>query len=695
MNSPKSPPELPIIHRDLSWLQFNSRVLGQAQSKELPLLERLKFLSISASNLDEFFLVRFNSLERSIATFIRNGKEDKAAELTQLRSVMNNAIRILNVKQSEALAGLRKELKLQGIHIHLDRRPKDEAKKMGREIFIREVLPQLGEPVPFTSKLLRQTQNLEMIAILGEDTAITVSKKLPATYLHRDENSEFHIFFLDLLILEHLPTTLGSTKKPWIFRLTRDGDFAIEISDEDPDTIPDVIRKGVSARELGKPVRVQLSGQPQNTSRHTLKSGLRLKEDQLYPAPKTLCIHGLWSISDQLRETGACPVSLFYEPFQSMVAFPFKKGSSIFEEIRKNDFLLHHPYDSFDSFVHVVQAACADPKITQIDLTIYRMDILSPILTALKSAAKGKKIRTAIELRARFDEMNNLQVSEELRQAGIQVLFGSKKLKMHAKIALFTRIEENEEVHYTHLSTGNYHSKTARQYTDLAILTADPRIGEDAKRFFAQIESGGEQVEGSPPFTILTPAPTQLHRIILQKIRAEMKAAKSGKPARIVAKVNALVDTTIIETLYEASQAGVKVDLIVRGACSLIPGIKGISDNIQVVGIVDRFLEHSRIYSFESSDSLYLSSADWMPRNFFSRLEIAFPILDTRIREFIKDTVLPAYLRDNQTASILNNRGVWRRRNPTAGEPPFHAQAYFMQLARTEYADTPLSRKKN
>lgn len=685
----------PIIHRDLSWLQFNSRVLGQAQSKELPLLERLKFLSISASNLDEFFLVRFNSLERSIASHIRNDKIGEASDLTQVRSEMNDAIRILNVKQSETLAGLRKELKLQGIHIHLDRRPKDEAKRIGRDIFTREVLPKLGEPVPFTSKLFRQTENLEMIAILGEEIAITVSKSLPVTYLHKDEKSEFHVFFLDLLILEHLPTTLGSTKKPWIFRLTRDGDFSIEVSGEDPNAIPDVIRRGVNARELGKPVRVQLGGSPQNTSLDRLRSGLRLKEDQLYSSPKTLCIHGLWSISDQLRDTGECPSSLFYPVFKSVVAFPFEKGSQVFAEIIKKDFLLHHPYDSFNSFVHVVQAACEDPNVTHIDLTIYRMDILSPILAALKSAAKTKQIRTAIELRARFDEMNNLQVSEELRQAGIKVLFGSNKLKMHAKIALFTRVEKDSEVLYTHLSTGNYHSKTASQYTDLAILTANPLIGEDAKRFFSQIEGGGEQKEGSAPFSVLIPAPTQLHRKILQNIRAEIKSAKSGKSARVFAKVNALIDTEIIKTLYEASQAGVKVDLVVRGACSLIPGIKGFSDNIQVVGIVDRYLEHSRIYYFESSDSLYLSSADWMPRNFFSRLEIAFPILDGRIREFIKDIVIPAYLRDNQASSVLTSRGTWRKKNPTAGEPSFHAQAYFMQLAKTGYAGTPLSRKKS
>jgi polyphosphate kinase len=327
------------------------------------------------------------------------------------------------------------------------------------------------------------------------------------------------------------------------------------------------------------------------------------------------------------------------------------------------------------------------------------MDALSPVIEELKSAAKTKKrVRVIIELRARFDEMNNLRLAEDLRKSGVEVAFGFGQLKVHAKVALVTRQEKDGERLYTHLSTGNYNAATARAYEDLAILTARPTFGEDARLFFDAVCRG--QVPTG--FKTIVPAPARLHRLLLQLIEAETAAAQAGRPASLFAKVNALVDEGIIESLYRASQAGVRVNLMVRGACSLIPGVKGLSDNIRVLSIVDRFLEHSRIFYFGDSNRMYLSSADWMPRNFFSRLEVAFPILDDRLQHFIRDVVIPIYLSDTVKARELTPQGTWRKRATSVSHSipdslrlpaPVRAQSCFEDLARRAYRGTPLCRE--
>jgi polyphosphate kinase len=389
-----------------------------------------------------------------------------------------------------------------------------------------------------------------------------------------------------------------------------------------------------------------------------------------------------------------------YQPLQAGIPKRLREPARIFDEIREADLLLHHPYDSFDGFVAWIQAACADPNVSMIEQTVYRMDALSPTMDALKSAAaQGKKIRVIIELRARFDELNNLLLAEELRKAGAEVAFGFGTLKLHAKVVLVTRTEGDTQRLYTHLSTGNYNATTARQYTDLAILTANQEIGADARHFFDEVMNGRIPTN----FKQLVSAPAKLHRRLLNLIDAETQAAKSGKRARIVAKVNALVDASVINQLYMASQAGVQVDLIVRGACSLIPGVAGLSDNIRVVSVVDRFLEHSRIYYFESSKALYLSSADWMPRNFFSRLEIAFPVLDPKLYDYISKVVIPAYLADTVKAKELTPQGTWKKRTISSlspiselaqslfGKKAVRSQFLFEELALREYKGTPLA----
>jgi polyphosphate kinase len=394
-----------------------------------------------------------------------------------------------------------------------------------------------------------------------------------------------------------------------------------------------------------------------------------------------------------------------YSGFQSAIPKPLLDRKRIFDRIKSEDMLLHHPYDSFDAFLEWLDLSARDPQVQSIEITIYRMGVNSPIAEALKTAASlGKKVRVLIELRARFDELNNLKLSEEFRSHGIEVGHGFSKLKLHAKLALVTRQEGERLVHYTHLSTGNYHAQTAKQYTDFGILTANAEIGEDAALFFRKCLKG----EMPSSFKKLLNAPSRLHKKLLQHIEEEMNFSRSGGKGRIVVKVNAMVDEEVTEKLYEASQAGVSVDLIVRGACSVVPGVQGLSENIRVFSIVDRFLEHSRIYYFGSTRTLYLSSADWMPRNFFSRLELAFPVLDPDIYRYIEEFVLPIYLSDYAKAWELTPLGVWKRRPPSSTRPFLTAglqsllrgkrsridqrsQILFEEIVKRDYQGTPLA----
>lgn len=473
-------------------------------------------------------------------------------------------------------------------------------------------------------------------------------------------------------------------EKPGILRLTRDADFTIEVPDSDSESIPDLVKKSIGSRDKGRSVRLQYNG---NFSREFLQEAadqLKLDLRQVFKAPGTLCLHGLFSVVNSLPEPIASRKGFNHPPLVNKLPPFFRDTKKIFENLDQTDFLLHHPYDSFEAFLAWLRLAAEDPHVTQIEQTIYRTDSVSEIVDILKLAAPKKKVRVILELRARFDESNNLRIAEELANAGAEVKFGFGNLKLHAKVTLVTRKVEDKTVRYTHLSTGNYSARNARHYTDISILSANPEIGADARTFFDAVF----KKEIPQNFTHLVTAPTKLHQRVRSLIKAETEAARAGKKGRIIAKVNALVDEKIIEDLYAASQAGVQVDLIVRGACSLIPGVKGLSENIRVISIVDRFLEHSRIYYFEQSQAMYLSSADWMPRNFFSRLEIAFPVLDPRIFRFMAEWVLPGYLKDNVRARKLSPRGLWVK--VPKKEPHHRAQWYFEELAIDDYAGTPL-----
>lgn len=671
-------PQRPYIHRDLSWIQFNDRVLTEARILSNPLLKRLKFISITSSNLDEFFMIRFASLLRSL---VQARTPEAQSNLMRVHASVVESVRTFGSRQKIALEVLRTECRRKGIFIHLRPKLTDPIFPVAQEIFQSQVLPQLQSKNDFRFSVLSDLANLQMLVYVDKDLYFEVPKSLPTVFTI-DREDGYHCFFLDDLILTFLLRSLPLDDRPGILRITRDADFTVDLGSEDTESIPDLIKKSLGSREKGRLVRLQYSGHFPKDFLHEAMDFLKLDPRQCYRAPGTLCLHSLFSFANNAPP--AMQEKLGNPPLATSIPPMLERGQEIFEELKRTDIVLHHPYDSFEGFILWLEAACLDPKVTMIEQTIYRTDSVSRVVDLLKKAAATKKIRVTLELRARFDEFNNLKVAEDLKSAGVEVRFGFGNLKLHAKITLVTRKEGEEVRRYTHLSTGNYNAKTARQYTDISILTANQQIGEDARYFFNALE---EEVVPEN-FQQLVTAPTKLHQRMRQLIKQETEAARQGKKARIFAKVNALVDEKIIEDLYVASQAGVVVELVVRGACSLIPGVKGLSENIKVISIVDRFLEHSRIYFFENSGQMYLSSADWMPRNFFSRLEIAFPILDERIYKFIVDYLIPGYMKDNVKARKLTARGKWEKISRVG--KPHQAQEYFQILAKEKYQLTPL-----
>lgn len=684
----------PYVHRDLSWVQFNERVLAEARNPQNPPLERLKFLGITASNLDEFFMIRFASMGKSISK--TSGPQERRRLLRIRANLLESVGRFLG-HQTETFELLAAELSKHNVTLALKLTPGDEGFEIGQRIFNEEILPKLTVPEPFAISKIQGLESLQMAVVFGQNHYFRIPKTIPWTFVSNDEKNERSwMFFLDDLLATHLAPAFRIQGLAGLLRLTRDGDLGVDLEEEDPESIPEYVRSQVGSRERGRPIRLQWMGDLSDRLIQRCIQVLRLSPQQVFPAAVSMGMHALSSVPSQILGKP----ELRFKSFESQIPVDLKDPKTIFQNLSKRDILLHHPYDAFDGFVSWIRAACADPQVIQIEQTVYRMDALSEIVEALKVAAKSKRIRVMIELRARFDELNNLKIAEDLRRSGVEVAFGFGRLKLHAKVALVTRKEAEGTKLYTHLSTGNYNAATARQYTDLAILTAHPEFGLDARNFFDSIWE--QKVPAS--FKQLVSAPLRLHRRLLGLIENETRAAQAGQKARIVAKVNALVDQSVVESLYRASQAGVQVDLIVRGACSLVPGVKGLSDNIRVISVVDRFLEHSRIYYFSNSKQMYLSSADWMPRNFFSRLELAFPVLDQRLYAYLEQVLIPIYLLDTVKANELTAQGIWKKRTRSSirktdlvpsflKDPKEHinAQSIFERLAATEYKGTPLS----
>ena len=695
------------INREYSLLQFNRRVLEMAQDADTPLLERLKFLCISFANMDEFFEVRLASLYEMLneGAAVRT-QPDGRTPREAIELLTDEAHRLVNDQYDTFNHMLVPALAQENIRF-LRRTHWNEAERAWvRDYFNEHVLPVLNpiglDPAhPFPRV---QNKSLHFIVSLeGEDAfgrripmaVVPVPRTLPRVIKMPKSVSggDNDFVFLSSVLHANVSTLFpGMTVTGcYQFRVTRNTNLFID--EEEVDDLMKALAGELSTRQYGDAIRLEVADNCPPHLVEFLLERFRLTERELYQVHGPVNLHRLMAVPDMVDRP-----DLKFPPFSPTVplapkrrkALSFltgKKGPrDIFEHIRARDIVLHHPYESFAPVVRLLQEAAKDPKVLAIRMTLYRTGEDSPIVAALEKAARaGKEVTAVVELRARFDEDNNIQQARRLQEAGAHVVYGVVGYKTHAKMIHIVREEHGRLVQYAHLGTGNYHHITSRFYTDFGLLTAHEGICEDVHRIFLQLTSLGR----APDLNYLLQAPFSLHSGVLERIRREADNARSGKPARIVAKMNGLQEKQVIDALYEASQAGVEIDLIVRGICCLRPGVPGLSDNIRVRSIVGRFLEHHRVFYFENHDDkpeLFISSADWMRRNLLGRIETATPILDPDHFQRVYTEGLALYLQDNRNAWALQPDGTYTRLQPKEGESPFSAQQYLIDQYNT--ADT-------
>ena len=675
------------LNRELSLLAFNRRVLAQAQDESIPLLERLKFLCIVSSNLDEFFEVRIASLmarEREGNDLVRAPVVPQGFDLVSpaAQALVREQYAVLNEEILPALAK-------QGIHLrrHVDRN--DAQRTWVKDYFDREVRPLLTPIVLDPSHPFPQIVNKSLNFIVelggkdayGRGTSIAVIKaprvlpriiRLPS----RASETEHDYCLLSSVIHAHIQDLFPGREVISYsqFRVTRDSDLWVD--EEEVKNLRQALKGELQTRHFGFAVRLEVAENcPDNLSTFLLEQ-FTIAPDFLY------CVNGPVNMVrlNELVEL-ASAADFRFTPFTPKLSVQLA-GGDLFAEIARQDILLHHPYQSFQPVIDFIRSAAHDPSVVAIKQTIYRTGMNSELMEALITAAQNRKeVTVVVELMARFDEEANINWADRLEQVGAQVVYGVVGLKTHAKMALVIRRESGKLRFYAHMGTGNYHPTTTKFYTDFGLLTASAALGKEVNEVFISLTSLAKPRK----LNHLWVAPFDLQRELVKAIRNEARIAREGGMGQIIAKMNALVDDSIIEALYDASQAGVKIELIVRGACALRPGVPGMSENIRVRSIVGRFLEHSRIFNFlnEGANDVYLASADWMNRNLFRRIEIAFPVLDEELKKRVIQEGLQPYLRDNQNAWELNASGDYQRRKPRTGQQPFSAQQHLMNTLGT------------
>jgi polyphosphate kinase len=675
-----------FINRELSWLEFNLRVLDEALDLRNHLLERVKFFCIVSSNLDEFFEVRVAGLKHQIEGGASERSIDGWTATETFRAIHKRVRRMVEQQYTCWREQLVPGLDERGIRFlsfkELGARDASWIEKFYRAE-VRPVLTPLGiDPAhPFPQLLNKslnvivqlegkhQGENRERLAVVQVPRVLPRLVRLP----HPDPRREY--VFLGRIIVNFLADLFPGMKirGHWLFRVTRNSELYID--EEEEKNLLRAVENELHNRRKGDAVRLEVERDCPLSIQAQLLETLRLTEDDLYVIDGPLHPARLMMICE-----GDHAPELRDPPHVPPVAKSLRDQPDIFAAIRQRDILLHHPYESFGSVVEFLEQAAEDPQVLAIKQTLYRTGGDPRIVGALMNAVRnGKQVTAVVELKARFDEANNILWSRRLEEAGVHVVYGLVGYKIHCKMALAVRRDAEGIRRYLHLSTGNYNPTTARIYTDIGLLTCREDFGEDATNVF-NLLTGICQFQGMRQFIV---APFELHSRMLALIEREAENARKGLPARIIAKMNALVDARIIEALYRASQAGVKTDLIVRGICCLRPQLKGISDNITVRSIVDRFLEHSRIYYFENArqPEVFVGSADWMPRNFFGRIEVAFPILDGNLRERVIEEILAALLRDNVKARILQGDGSYRVPPVKRGTALHRSQTEFIALA--------------
>lgn len=666
-DSPASAAQRPFINRELSLLAFNRRVLAQAADERVPLLERLRFLCIVSSNLDEFFEIRVAGLKEQIKLSSRTTDNDGLEPQEALRRVALQAHALIAEQYALLNDTILPALRNEGVTFFRRSEWTPEQQKWIHDYFLREVMPVLtpigldpAHPFPrVLNKSLNFAVELEGKDAFGRSGAAAIvqaPRALPRVIRLPKElcGVPYGFIFLSSIMHQHVNELFAGMNMVgcYQFRVTRNSDLFVD--DEEVKNLRTALQGELPQRHLGDAVRLEVSDSSPDIMDSFLLTQFALEREDLYRTPGIVNLVRLISIPDQVDLP-----KLKYPLFQPALPKVMTKRSDIFSSIRKHEILLHHPYQSFAPVIQLLQQAADDPDVVSIKMTVYRTGTDSVLMEhLLRAARKGKEVTVVVELMARFDEEANLDIANRLEDVGAHVVYGVFGYKTHAKMLMVLRRESGKFRRYIHLGTGNYHPRTTRLYTDFGLITCNPEIGEDVNEVFKQLTGLGK----AGALHHLWQAPFSLHPNVIEAIRAETAQAKAGKPARIIAKMNALLERQVIEALYEASQAGVSIDLILRGVCALRPGVKDLSENIRVRSIVGRFLEHSRIFYFhaEGKEKVYLSSADWMERNFFRRIEVAFPILDAKLKRRVIKEGLQPYLDDNSQAWEMDSDGSYR-----------------------------------
>ncbi len=674
-----------FINRELSWLDFNRRVLEEAEDPTQPLLERVKFLAICSGNLDELFMSRVPGLVRQAAKGALEAPADGMTPMEQLESIKEMVDSLLSdyarVWNEQLLPGL----DASGIHIHRMEDLGAEQRTALRQFFELNLFPILtplafdvNHPFPFISSgainlavVIRDRAGHEKFARVKVPTGGLFPRLIRVDQEKVNRPNDAHFVFLEDLVKANLDLLFTGVKvvAAHPFRATRDAEFEIEL-DETSDLLT-AMEEGLESRRVGEPVRLEVDQDMPDRIADMLAAKLELPAHLVYRSSIPLALVDLWQLHDLHRS------DLLDPPFLPIVPKLLVNEMTILSSVAEHDIALYHPYDSFQPVIGLLKQAAEDPDVMAIKITFYRIDSGSPLVEALMEARRnGKAVAAVLELKAKFDETNNISWARQLEQAGVHVVYGPVDIKIHAKMCLIVKRGRNGLVRLCHLSSGNYNSKTARVYGDIGYLTADPEIAADVSDLFNALTGYCQKEE----YKKLLVSPGGIRRGMVDRIDREIEIHKEKGNGRLAFKLNALIDKGIIQALYRASMAGVKVDLNVRGMCSLRPGIPGISDNIRVTSIVSRFLEHSRIYYFhnDGEEEVLLGSSDMMTRNLDRRVEILFPVRNKKLKRAIVKNILEVHLRDNVKARELLPTGQWIKVRPKEGEEPLSSQDWLL-----------------
>ena len=676
-----------FLNRELSLLEFHARVLEEALDDKNPLLERLKFLSIFSSNLDEFFMIRVSGLKEEVEHGVTHVSSDGLTPQEQLAKIRQRILPLVDLQGKVLLEQILPALAKEGVHIFSFDSLSHHQQVHLKTYFLEKILPVLtpqavdpSHPFPFVSPL---SLNLSLMVEPPDDKSIDGSKqtgprfvriKVPSVVprlIPVDLSGKSFVLVEDVIeayIGELFPGMIAS--EAYRFRVTRDADM--EIREQEAEDLLGLLQQELRRRKFGAPVRLEVStGMPTEMISYLAQSLDVDQETDVYAVEGPLGIQDLMSLYDDVDLP-----DLKDPAFTASIPSWYSESESIFDAIKERDRLLHHPYDSYECVTGFLDQAVDDPDVLAIKICLYRTGPNSPIPPALiRAAEQGKQVTALIELKARFDEEYNIEWARKLDYAGVHVVYGIVGLKTHGKLTLVVRNENGSLKRYVHIASGNYNPTTSCTYTDLGLFTADEEIGKDATELFNYLTGYSRQTQYRKLFV----APVSLRDNLTALLDREIEHQRAGRPARIIAKLNRLADKQMIEKLYETARAGVKIDLIIRGICMLRPGIPGLSENITVRSVVGRFLEHSRVFYFANGgdDEIFIGSADWMTRNLKHRIEVVTPVLDPHAKHYLKDIVLDAYLRDNVKARLLLPDGTYGP-VPSKSAFPFNSQANFI-----------------